>query len=252
MADNEIPPGVKIIGRIPAPGGGEWVLGDDGGVFAIGGAPYLGSYHGLAPEQKQGSRSIIGIEGTAEGGYRLRSSNADEAGYTFNPGGNNGLVPNNPLAGDPAYAAFLRTSGLALEVAAADTARRRMAIDSALGLDIPDIQEQGKREREGISGSFEARGFARSGERVSKLGEQETDEANAIARRRLAALQETQGLEQDLAARVAGTQREGAELGLSLLGKQYGSQQEMGLKNLTTKYEDELANLRRQAQQYGG
>lgn len=62
------------------PTGGHWVLTADGGVRAIGGAPYLGSYPGLPEAARQGVRSFIGIEATATG-YAIFGN--DDTVYAF-------------------------------------------------------------------------------------------------------------------------------------------------------------------------
>ncbi len=82
MAD-ELPPGVTIIGRIPARGGGEWALGSDGGVFALGAAQFFGSYPGLHPDLRQGERSFTRIDPTINGGYALTSDRGER--YVFDP-----------------------------------------------------------------------------------------------------------------------------------------------------------------------
>lgn len=71
----------NVVQVVDAPGGGQLAVGADGGVFALGGASYRGSYTGLAPEQRQGTRSFTGITADRAGGYTLRAS--DNASYNF-------------------------------------------------------------------------------------------------------------------------------------------------------------------------
>jgi hypothetical protein len=79
-----VPPDVQVVGRTSAPGGGEWVVGANGEVYAVGGAPFYGSYPKLMPEQRLGERSFTGIEASPGGGYTL-ISNIPGQTYTFNP-----------------------------------------------------------------------------------------------------------------------------------------------------------------------
>lgn len=76
-----LPPGVQVVGRVPAPGGGEWVLGSDGGVFAEGGAAFYGSYPGLQGQDP--NRRFSRIDPTTDGGYMLTSTSGET--YHFNP-----------------------------------------------------------------------------------------------------------------------------------------------------------------------
>jgi hypothetical protein len=58
-----------IVGAIPAPAGGLWMVGADGGVFALAGAPFYGSLGGSA-----GADPIVGMAPTPDGrGYWLVS-----------------------------------------------------------------------------------------------------------------------------------------------------------------------------------
>jgi hypothetical protein len=64
---------------LSAPDGGVWVLTKDGGVRAYRGAPFHGSYPGLPPALRQGTRTFVNIEPRDDGqpGYMLRSSGGD-------------------------------------------------------------------------------------------------------------------------------------------------------------------------------
>jgi hypothetical protein len=85
----DIYPGTNehIVAKIPAPGGGFWLQGEQGGVFAEGGAPFLGSYFSpeMAVNRNDPNRRFTGIEATAGGGYRSLTATPGEAGYEFFP-----------------------------------------------------------------------------------------------------------------------------------------------------------------------
>jgi hypothetical protein len=88
-------PSWNIVDAIEAPGGGIWAMGADGGVFALNGAPFLGSYPGLDPAHRQGERHFVRIENDGKGGYRL-ISNIPGQTYSF------GAPPGQAAAAAPA------------------------------------------------------------------------------------------------------------------------------------------------------
>lgn len=245
----------RLVDVTQAPGGGLWALGADGGVFALdaqgnasNATPFHGAYTTLSEAERQGDRQgFKRIQATPNGGYSLTSGRDEQ--FAFGPKAP--AAPQNVLAEDPAWLAFLRTSGLEYDQAAADMSRRSAAINTALGLDIPEIEEQGKQARRGIDNSFAARGVFESTARKDRLGEQEAQQTSQIGRRRLDAVNQVGGLEGDLAGTVAGIQRRGAEMGSSIAGNNYGSELERGLAQTRSKYDDDLASLNRQRLQYG-
>jgi hypothetical protein len=103
----------NIVDAKEAPGGGIWAVGADGGVFALGGAPFFGSYHSerLAPHRNDPNRRFTGIEVTETGGYRILSDRPGELGYEFwneNPAAPAATSPppaEIPGDGDPALSA---------------------------------------------------------------------------------------------------------------------------------------------------
>jgi hypothetical protein len=52
-----VPAQANIVAQVPAPGGGMYYLGSDGGVFATGGAQFSGSVPGLQGTRCRGSTS---------------------------------------------------------------------------------------------------------------------------------------------------------------------------------------------------
>lgn len=131
------------------------------------------------------------------------------------------IMPSGPtyaLAQDPAYLAFLRASGLAESVATADAARRRDAINQALGIAGEDLDSQGEQTRRGISAAQEDRGVFRSGQTLQRMSEQEEDQARRRSAIELAGAGQIGDLESGLLMQLAGSQVKGAEYGLGLAG----------------------------------
>lgn len=62
---------------------GVWLLQRDGGVLTTGKAPFLGSYPGLPPAKRRGTRLFVNIRPVAGGGYELIAD--DGARYRFPP-----------------------------------------------------------------------------------------------------------------------------------------------------------------------
>lgn len=66
--------------------GARWDLQRDGGVITHGGAPFLGSFPGLPPEQRQGVHRFGSIE-SVYGGYVLTDTCPEQHRYHFPPAG---------------------------------------------------------------------------------------------------------------------------------------------------------------------
>ncbi len=116
---------------------------------------------------------------------------------------------------DPSILAFLRASGMSQETAAADVARRRTAIEQALGTSIKDLEDQGEVSRENISGNAESNGVFRSGQLSTDLQRQRASQL-----RRQGALTDQAGyqignLTSSLQQQIAENQQKAAELGLA-------------------------------------
>lgn len=213
-----VPTGANIVQRISAPGGGEWLIGEDGGVFAIGGAPYLGSYTGLdAGTRNDPNRRFKGAE-AAGGGYALISNTGER--YQFDapqPASPQTVQPTLPdsLMSDPAFLAFMRTSGTELEVAANQVNRQTLAAKQAETTALGDESYNTQRNEKLTSGGFQSRGITRSGAHQKALQE----EARASAQRKTTIQSNTAntiaGLSEGLTNRVIGVQKEAAERGLT-------------------------------------
>lgn len=212
-----VPNGANVIQRINAPGGGEWLLGDDGGVFAINGAPYLGSYTGLDARDRQGQRKITGIEATPHGGYRLISDDQGPGGpgYAFNP--HSDVAPPgapNELFKDPAFLAFMRASGTSIETIAADNARKQAAYTNALNnFTLPENQQAEQSRLKNIAGGYESRGLSRSTQRASDQNQASGYYQGQAAKAKQTVADQINTDSQTLASEIAGQQRKGAELG---------------------------------------
>lgn len=225
-----VPSGAQIAKRVPAPGGGEYLLDINGGVYAIGGAQYAGSYQDdqyLDPAHRNDpNRQFYDMQLNPEGGYSLIS---DRGTYDLAPrhqeiqrnaAAEAAKPAPNSLYGDPAYLQFIRTSDLGLETVAENVRRRNIALNSALGLDVGRVQNQGTVSRENISSGHESRGMFRSGRRQRDIERQRSGEGDQLAGLRATATEQmAQGHEQ-LAGALADRLREAGELGFSTAQQQ--------------------------------
>lgn len=241
-----LPAGVKEVQRIAAPGGGFYVLGSDGGVFAIsddqGRTPqFYGSYGNLAPEQRQGQRAFTGIELNPTGGYSLTSDKGER--YDFDTNTARGLGLNVPDQGstvtsDPAFLAFLRTSGLSLETAANQVRQQTGAINAGLQTARGDIDFNAGENRRKTAGSYESRGVIRSSTHQQAQDRVERDRLNQVAAKEGQAATQISGLNQGLVQQVLGQQQKAAELGLNTAQSQdYDAE----VNRIKKKYASELS-----------
>lgn len=101
------PRGALVVDVVPAPGGGTWLLGSDGGVFAYGGAPFLGSAAGARP----GVRAVELAATAAGDGYAVVFADGAVAGFGAVP-----VVADATRFGEPVVAAALTADGAGLWV----------------------------------------------------------------------------------------------------------------------------------------
>jgi hypothetical protein len=133
--DSVLPSSVDIVDWIPvsdlAGGKGFWLLGKDGGVFAVGGAPFLGGYQGQKYANDP-NRTFERIQGNGQGGYSLRSTTDEVYGANgeFSPPQPPPKPEAKPLTSDPAVTSTsaaatvkntLRNVGLDMDQGTLDT-----------------------------------------------------------------------------------------------------------------------------------
>lgn len=114
---------------------------------------------------------------------------------------------------DPTILAFLRSSGLAEQVAANDVARRQTAINQALGIGIEDLNQKGEISRRNIGNSYEDRGVYRSGANLRDQAEQEAQQARQQGALQFQARDDMNNLSGGLTSMIAENQQKAAEMG---------------------------------------
>lgn len=227
-----VPQGANIVARQPAPGGGEILLDANGGVYAIGGAKYQGSYwddnYVSAKDRNDPNRRFSGLEmDPHSGGYTAISEGGER--FAFNTPYKDAATANS-LYRDPAFLAFLRGSDTTLETAAQDVARKQAAYQQALALAVPQIQDNGQQERRGIDNSFEVRGVYNSGQRAVRNQEQEIRQGNQIATAQASTADQIGELHSGLAGLVAQQQQQAAEHGYNTAQTQELGQRQEALR----------------------
>lgn len=243
-----LPAGVKEVQRIAAPGGGYYVLGSDGGVFALaddnGKSPaFYGSVPGIKGDTLAGQHQFGegALELNPTGGYTLTDTGGRKYGFDTNYARANGLnVPDagNTVTSDPAFLAFLRTSGLGLETAANQVRQQTGSVNAALQTSLGDIgnnyDESGRR----TAGSHEARGILRSSDTQQAMDQNERARLSAQTAAQNNASNQIGSLNSGLVQKVLDTQNRAAELGLQTGQNQdYDSQ----INQIKKKYQPELS-----------
>lgn len=244
----QLPPGVKEVQRVAAPGGGYYVLGSDGAVFAIsdeqGRTPaYYGGVNNVKGDtlagQHQFAQGALSLNPT--GGYTITDSGGRNYGFDTNYARANGYqVPDagSTLTSDPAFLAFLRTSGLSLETAANQVRQQTGAINAARDTALGDIDYSAGNQRNATAGGREARGVLRSSGTNEALDQVERNRLAQRAAKENEAATQIGSLNQGLANQVLAQQGKAAELGLSTGQSQ---SYDASLNDLKKRYAPELA-----------
>lgn len=222
----------SIVDLVPAPGGGFYAVGKDGGVFALGGAAFHGSIPGLQGDTLAGRHTINqgGFKLLPNGGYEIVDSEGRK--YAFNP-----QAPPppkaNPLYSDPDFLAFVRSADYTIDAAAADVARRQGAINRALANDLSRLSDSRDKDLKSIDDSHEARGVYRGGARLRDRSKSESDYARMEGETRDARANEIYDTASTLTKTVADLQQKSAELGYGTSGEQALGQ---GYESVQKKY----------------
>lgn len=244
----QLPAGVKEVQRIAAPGGGFYVLGSDGGVFAIsddqGKTPaFYGSMPGLQGNSLAGKQQFAagGLSLNPTGGYNVTDTEGRNYGFDTNYAKGQGLnVPQqgNTINADPAMLAFLRTSGLSMETAANQVRQRTGSINAALQTSMGDIKNSADESSRKTAGGMESRGILRSSSTQQALDQNERARLSAQTTAQNNASGEIAGLNTGLVNQVLGQQQKASELGLNI-----GTNQDWDatLSGIRKKYAPELA-----------
>lgn len=222
-----VPGNANITKRVPAPGGGEYLLDANGGVYAIGGAAYQGSYQDdsyLDPiHRNDPNRQFNDLILNPNGGYALQTTQGNQ--YDLAPEwqkrqqaslqaaqpANQGLA--NTLYSDPAYLNFIRTSDLGIDTVASQVRRKNAAIQAAMGIDEASLGNQQQLNRESIDRGYESRGMFRSGMRSQDRERSENEYGGQLAGIRNTATEQMASGHDQLANAVADRMRQAGEKG---------------------------------------
>lgn len=239
-----LPPGVTEVSRVAAPGGGYYILGSDGGIFTEGSAQFYGSMHSFAPGQDtlagQHQYDANSLSLNPTGGYTVKDTAGRSYNFDTNAARGFGLnvpEPRNPLYEDPAFQAFVRSSGLGLDIAAADIDRQISAKNRAYTAAVSDLTdpvygsiEQG---RKNLNNSFETRGVLRSGARDVAANQYDVRANKTLSDMAATHSDEVAGLRSQMPAKIADVARQGSEKGLDVGANQ---EYQRGLDDLRKKY----------------
>jgi hypothetical protein len=237
-----LPPGVTEVSRVAAPGGGVIILGSDGGIFNEGGSPFYGSMVGFGPQgdtlygQHQYDRNSLRLD-PATGGYEVVDTEGRK--YDFDPTAEQRAQKpaSNPLYQDPAFQAFVRSSGLGLDIAAADIDRQIAASNRAYTAKVSDMTDPNygsiAQGRENLNNSFETRGVLRSGARDVAANRYDVAQGKTLADMASQQSGQVADLRGQMSRKIADVATQGAERGLDVGANQ---EYQAGLDSLRKRY----------------
>lgn len=134
------------------------------------------------------------------------------------------------LMQNPAYQAFLRTSGIQEQLDMANEVERIDRLNRARDLRLQGIEESGEEQRENISGQAETAGVFSSGKRLSDLGKQEARQLREQSGVRLGAEEGVSDIRNASLEAALGREQQGGELLAGLAQRQGEAQgEEAGL-----------------------
>lgn len=225
-----LPAGVKEVQRVAAPGGGYYVLGSDGGVFALsddqGKTPaFYGSVPGIKGDtfagQHQFGAGALSLDPT--GGYTVRDTAGRTYGFNTDYARGQGYqVPDaaNTIMSDPAMMAFLRTSGLGIDQAAANVQMQTANLREQQNLRQGEINMDYDKQQRSTRGNYESRGILRSSDRQQAEDSGEQMRGRALESNRQATGDQIAGLNRGLTQQVLGVQQQAAEKSLGIADNQ--------------------------------
>ncbi len=126
----------------------------------------------------------------------------------------------NPLYSDPGFLAFAANAGLDYETAANTVARKQAALQNALAVKIPGLQQQGKKQLESVYGGFASRGLYGAGQQGVEEGNVQSQNLQDIAGAQAETTNQIQDLQGGLAQKRQDWLTQAAQKGLDTAGSQ--------------------------------
>jgi hypothetical protein len=175
----------------------------------------------LPPEGRQGTRSFQDIVVDPKtGGYKL-VSNIPGQEYNFGPSDYVKNMPKaNPLYSDPGFLAWAANSGLSYDTAAASVARQKGALQNALAVKTPELQQQGEDKLKSIYGGYANRGLYGAGQQGVDEGKAQADTLSQIAGAQADTANQINGLTSGLVQKRQDLLADAANKGYGVAGQQ--------------------------------